>query len=300
MKTATQLTNIPAILKNTVAAVTMLLGATTLQAEPLQANTIYVTTGSGLYAVNESNSTASQVATANPSLSQIEDLAFDDGELYGLTSLMQFFQFDAASNAMLASNDFTSYGLNHRGLEARNGVFYAAEQHGLQIADPHTGSFTEIGPYGLGAGERVTDLAFDSNGVLYAAVSFNIVYGSEYLATLNTATGEMNIIGNTFISGLRGLTEKDGVLYGISSTGDLYTIDKLSGQGTLLADGLVPGAYGMTTSPASLGNNGTGAGTDPGTAAAGDSSSGGALSLPLMLLMTALLVFRAGHKNRRQ
>ena len=283
MKNQTTQSNAKTLLRNTLAAATiMLAGTELLQAEPLLPDTIYVTTSTGLYSVDEVAGTSVRVAEADPALSQIQDIAFDGETLHGLTSLMQFFIFDEVTNAMIPTNNASSYALSHYGLESRNGQFYAAEARVLQAANPQTGTFTNIGVYGLGADEQVTDLAFGADGVLYASVSFTLSY--DYLATLNPATGEMNIIGNTFISGLRAMTEKNGVLYGMNSSGDLYSIDKVSGFGTMLASAVVPGAYGMTTSPAAMGNN---------MGSNGDASGGGALSLPLMLLMGVMIMLRA-------
>jgi hypothetical protein len=295
MNTQTQQDTTFSLLRNILATVLMIAGVTTAQAADLKPNTIYVTDTTSLYAVDETTGTAVRVGDAKPSISYIRDIAFDDsGKLYGLTGLMQFFKFDSTTSNMVAINEPTSYARSHDGLAFLNGKFYAAEISGLDSADPESGSFTSIGYYGLGAHESVSDLASGSDGVLYASVTFPPdYYGnnySDYLATLDTTTGEMNLIGNTYIYHLRGLTEKDGVLYGINSDGDLYSIDKVSGFGTLVASGVVPNAYGMATSPAVIaGTSNTsadaGTGTDSG-------SGGGALSLPLMLLIAGMALLR--------
>ena len=289
MKTLTQTSGISSFMRNGLVAAGLLVASASLQAEPLQANTIYVTDSTGLYAIDETRGTATRVGDASTGFSSIQDIAFDGNELYGLTRLMQFFKYDTETNEMIALNGYSSYAQTHRGFAAYNGVFYAAENRVLQTANPDAGTFGPVGPYGLGAGEEVDDLAFSSDGTLYAAVNFNITYGTSYLATLDTNTGEMNLIGNTFISALRGLTEKDGVLYGINSVGDLYEIDKVSGMGTLLASDVVSGAYGMATSPSNTG----GGSIDSGEG----SSSGGALSWPLMILMVSMVMVRTFYRH---
>lgn len=79
----------------------------------------------------------------------------------------------------------------------------------------------------------------------------------------------------------------DGTIYGINSVGDMYSIDPISGMGTLIHSAVVPGAYGMATSPASLGS---GDGTDSGAA-------GGALSFPLILILFLIFGLRLFHKR---
>lgn len=288
MNAKTQSASAFTLLRNTLVASLMVAGTATAQAADLQPNTIYVTDSDSLYAVDETRGTAVRVGEAQPSLSYILDIDFDaSGKLYGLTGLMQFFSFDAASSRMVEINGFTSSGRTHSGFAFHNGAFYAAESTGLEGADPEAGSFTIIGSYGLGAREYVTDLASGSDGMLYASVRFPPDYygyrSADFLATLNTTTGEMNLIGSTYIYDLEGLTEKDGVLYGIGSGGDLYQIDKVSGFSTLIAAGVVPGAFGMATSPTTLPGFGT-------TGAGG--SGGGAMSLPLMLLIVGIVCLR--------
>ena len=252
-------------------------------ATPLKSNTIYVNTSTTLYEVDLATTTATSVGQANPSISQIEDIAFDGNELYGLTYLMQIFKYNENTSAMVAVNNYTSYALHHRGLEARSGTFYAAGYYGLQTVNKQTGAFTDVGYYGLGAGERVNDLAFSADGTLYAIVSFGLTY--DYLGTINPDTGELSLIGNTFVSGTRGLTEKDGELYLINSVGNLYSLSKTSGASTLIANGLVAGAYGMDTSPAA------------GSYSEGG-SGGGSLSLPLMLMIVLMTLARMMNRQR--
>ena len=277
MKTQTQSNTAFNFVRNTVAATVIILGATmaagiyqNVQAEPLKANTIYVNTSTSLFEVDETTGTATLVGNANPSVSQIEDLAFNGNNLYGLSYLMQFFKYDTAASNMVSLNNYTSYSSHHQGFEYGNGVYYAASNYGLETVNLESGTFTYVGSYGLGAGEQVTDLAYSYDGKLYATVTFNISYGYDYLAVIDTSNGNMQLIGSTYIAGTRGLTEKNGELYAINSTGDLYSINKTTGAGMLLANAVVSGARGMATSSMDMGGDGTG---------------GGALSLPVMVLM---------------
>lgn len=271
--------------RNTLIVSAMLLGVATVQAEPLQPNTLYATNHEGLYAIDTTAWTTTRIGDADPAFTNVEDIAVSGNSMYGVATNMQMFEYNEITANMDALTAPRSYADNLYGLDQYQGVLYTAGHYGLARVDPATDTFDYIGSYGLGAGEEVTDLAFAPDGTLYASVTFNITYGSEYLTTIDVTTGEMNIIGPMLIYGARGLAFKDGTLYAIDSVGDVYSVDPISGLGTLLHEAVLPGAYGMTATPAGFGASG-GAGGD------GGSSSGGSLSWPVMALLFAVAAMR--------
>lgn len=92
--------------------------------------------------------------------------------------------------------------------------------------DPGTGAATLIGSTGLGA---VVDLAIDNGGT---------IFGSNFasLYTINPNTGAGTAVGpiNTAIEGLA-VDPTTDVLYGLTyNNGELFSLDKLTGAGTLV------------------------------------------------------------------
>lgn len=286
---------IPEAIKTTVFAATALILVVSGQvtAAALESNRIYVTDRNSLYLVDEVTGAASVVAEADPPLGQIEDIAFDGSTLYGLSGLMQVFTYNASSAKMEAQNNYTSFALQHYGLEAFGGMVFAAENNLLMRLDPATNTFSDVGSgYGLGAGETVNDLAFDESGILYASVS---VSGQpDLLGVLDPVNGTLVLLGSTGVSGLRAITVKDGILYGMSSVGDLYTLSRFNGFATMIHASVVPGAYGMETSPANLSVGGAGSGTGGGS---GDDSGSSAMSLPVLLAILGLVSLRLLRKR---
>ena len=268
------------VIRNTLIATSLLMGSNIAIADPLQPDTLYANTGEGLYAIDETTWTATRVGTTDPLFSDIQDITYSSGKMYGISTLMQFFEYDETQENMIGQNGYQSYADQFYGLDSYQGEFYVAGRYGLYRVETSNMTYEPVGGYGLGAGEEVTDLAFADNGTLYALVDFNITYGSQYLATLDVNTGEMNLLGATYINGARGLTFKNGTLYAINSSGDLYSVDPASGFGTLIQADVVPGALGLGRTPAAL------------NAGGGDGSSGGALSLPMLLLIGLLPLLR--------
>lgn len=277
------------IFRNIGIAAGLMLATGLAQAEALKPDTIYVSTVDAVYELNTDSFTTTRVTDVNLPVSEIDDMTIINNTLYGLSARMQFSRYDEASATMETLNDPHSYDDLTRGMVNYNGTVYATGEYGLYTVAPENDGFHFVGYFGLGAGEKVTDLAVSQAGVIYATVTFNISYASDYLATLDPKTGAMNLIGNTYIYGTRGLTMKNGTLYAINSSGDLFTLDTKSGMSSQLASAVVPGAYGMTSTASdfvsSLSANANNSG----------GVSGGSLSLPMLLIAGIL----AGLLRRR-
>lgn len=283
MMTRATLENQKKIVKYTIASMMLISGAIVslgeARAYDLQPNTIYANAQGGIYRIDLALNSAIRVAETNASLSSVQDVAFDGDTLYGINLNWQLLKLEPSRDETVAVNQATSFSLQFQGLEARDGVLYGAELRSLVRLDQATGNpvaGSGLSSYGLGAGEKVSDLAFDDDGTLYATVDFPGLE-STFLGTVDTTTGALNIIGITGTENLLALTVKDGVLYAMNSSGDLYTLDKVSGFATEVARAVLPGVKGMDTSPASSGSA---------VVAAGDGGAGGgSLSVYGLLIM---------------
>jgi len=289
-------TPVKSIVAGIVLATSMLAVSTDATAYDLKANTIYANAKGGIYEINLDTEVATKVADTNASLSSIQDIAFDGSTLYGINYNWQLLKLEPNQNETVAINEASSFSLQFQGLEARDGVLYGAETRSLVTIDKATADTGLPGPgassYGLGAGEQVTDLAFAEDGTLYASVDFpGIAY--TYFGAVDSATGTLNLIGNTGATGIRAITVKDGIVYAMNSVGDLFTLNKVSGFSTTVATAVLPGVYGMDTSPAKIDvvdeNTGT---ADESTVTTTAGSAGGSLSVYWMLMLVLVAGLR--------
>jgi hypothetical protein len=245
-------------INNSIAALVLTaasLGAINAHAYDLQANTIYAQAEHAIYAIDLEAGNAKKVADAVATLSELQDLAFDGSSMYGVNKHWQLMKLAPLDSAASSVRDAESFSLQFHGLEARDGVLYAAERNSMLVIDQATGNTDYLCDgcigYGLGAGELVTDLAFTVDGTLYASVQFpGIPYA--YLGTIDIATGQLNLVGNTGVENIVAITVKDAVIYAMDNVGDLYTLNDVSGFATDVATGVLPGVTGMATSPRTI------------------------------------------------
>ncbi len=275
-----------------VLAASMLTVSTDAAAYDLKSNTIYANASGGIYEIDLNTTVATKVADTNASLSSIQDIAFDGDTLYGINLHWQLLKLEPGQDMTVAVNEASSYSLQFRGLEARDGVLYGAETNLLVTIDQQTAAPGSLGPgsgsYGLGAGEVVTDLAFAADGTLYASVQFpGIAY--SYLGTISLDTGELMLVGNTGVENITAVTVKDAVIYALDKAGDLYTVNEVSGFASGVASGVLPGVNGMDTSPVTVANA---AGPAGGTADGSDEGGAGSLSLYWMLIIAVAAAVR--------
>lgn len=274
-----------------IAFITVSVMATSSHAYNLQANTIYAQSGNSIYMIDVDSATATQVADANASLSEIQDLAFDGDNLFGMNLNWQLNVIEMQDSAMQPVKDAESFSLQFQGLEARNGILYGAERNALTIINKASGNTEALcdgcAGYGLGVGELVTDLAFAEDGTLYALIYFSQVQ-STYLGVIDLSTGLIDELrGNTDVPGLIALTVREGVIYAMDRSGDLYTLGSANGAAVKVADAVLPGVTGMDTSPMAVGAN---------NAAIGEQGSGsGSLSWLMISLLLLARSLRTGN-----
>lgn len=273
-------------LSATTVALALLLSSADATAYDLQANTIYANATGGIYKIDLTTTTATKVADTNASISRIQDIAFDGTTLYGVNLHWQLLKLEPSQTETVAVNEASSFSLRFKGLEARNGVLYGAELRSLVTLDQQTADTGSLGPgassYGLGAGEEITDLAFANDGTLYATVVFPGI-SFTFLGIIDTATGALNLIGNTGAEAITALTVKDDVIYAMNVAGDLLTLNAVSGFSTEVAAAVLPGVRGMDTSPVNISGTGSSSGSGEGESSSGSLSAYGLFFIVLLV-----------------
>lgn len=121
----------------------------------------------------------------------------------------------------------------------------------LYTVDRNTGALTEVG--GMGT-TRITGLAYDRT----ADVLYGVSQVSQQLATVNRATGEIDLIGplanagaaSIADAGLNGELVFAGTAPAINGVRSFGTVSKSTGQATVVTDTGTDRIFGMDYSPA--------------------------------------------------
>jgi hypothetical protein len=133
---------------------------------------------------------------------------------------------NGASNGLVVGPDGTVYDSTFAGQ--------------LFTIDPSSGAGTLVGNIGF---DSSGDLAFAQDGTLYMTAS-----GGDLLVSVNTATGAGTLVGGIGYGSVYGLVSSYGTLYGMTSGGQLLTIDPSTGAGKLVTGG-EPSARGTASLP---------------------------------------------------
>lgn len=110
------------------------------------------------------------------------------------------------------------------------GVQGGVNNGGLYIIDTSTGDYQLVGP----TGQALTGLAYDTySGTLYASGVFN---NASRLYRVNILTGQATFIGQIYpnVSVFGIAADNTGKIYGITSAGELISINPANGQPTLI------------------------------------------------------------------
>jgi len=126
-------------------------------------------------------------------------------------------------------------------VDPATGIMYATSIGGVgnfYSINPSTAAATLIGP--LVNADNAVGLDFRSDGVLFATAKNQMGKGGKDLATINTSTGLLTIIGSLGVEKMGAIAfASDGTLYGATestnnSDGSLYTIDTDTGEATFV------------------------------------------------------------------
>lgn len=171
--------------------------------------------------------TASPRLVGNVGISSVTDIAFHGPTLYGVT-FSQFLRLDpeTGTGSVIGPIGFSANGL----AVASDGRIYAAALGQLITINPVTGAGTLVGNFGGGMTSS-GDLVFDSNDVLYGALSSG---ASVVLARIDHSTGAATPIGSTGVSTVYGLAFCCCRLLGATANGELLNINAASGQATVI------------------------------------------------------------------
>jgi hypothetical protein len=187
---------------------------------------------SSLYTIDPVTASARLVGPCG--MASVTDIAFHGSTLYGI-SFSQFLRLNPdTGHATVIGPIGGSFSTNGLAV-ASDGIIYASTNGGQLISiNPVTGAGTAVGNFGGGLTSS-GDLAFDCNDVLYGVLNQG---GSVVLAQINRTTGVATVIGptgQTASTGVYGLGFFCCHLYGTTSTGQLLTINAVSGASTVIA-----------------------------------------------------------------
>jgi hypothetical protein len=197
---------------------------------------LYVNDGSTLYYVD--SNTGQTIYITGLTTGSITDIEFYGWQLYGVK------QTPLGTSNLLRINQDTGVvdikstigisGINALAVSPDT-TMYAANTSGQFIKmDPVTGGATIIGSFGSGISSS-GDLAFSDDATLYASVKVS-GHSNDYLSTVDLSSGNANIIGSIGFSNVFGLSFKNGMLYGATTSGHFIKIDTESGNGTLIGN----------------------------------------------------------------
>jgi DNA-binding beta-propeller fold protein YncE len=133
------------------------------------------------------------------------------------------------------------------GSDVLYGVDGRAGQFDLYSIDRVTGAATSIGNHGVG---ELFGLAFDTGtNTLYASQ----LHGSENLYTIDVQTAQASLVGpltgSPGIGGLAYDSTRDMLIGWHDFTGDIYSINRATGEATLLADNVDASDGGLAYDP---------------------------------------------------
>lgn len=193
-------------------------------------DTLYANSFSGnseLYTINESTGDTEIIGSIG---FQVTDVAFYKSELYGIT-FSSFLNIDKTTGIGNEIGNLSFDGMNALAVSNNGKVFAASSSNGDLInIDVNTGNGVLVGNYGSGLTSS-GDLVFDFHGNLYASVK-KPSSSTDWLAKINTETGEATLIGDTGFINIYGLSFINNVLYGTTFSGELIRINQKTGGGS--------------------------------------------------------------------
>jgi hypothetical protein len=192
-------------------------------------NTTYAMTNSGVFGtLNLSNGTFNQIGNSAIDPAGMAGLG---GSLYvALYEGSTLYQVNPSNGnlAALGTGSATYYEFGG----TINGLYAIGTDENLYSVNASNGATTLIGPTGFPSGHSQS-LSGGQTG-LYAVVSLST---GDILYSLDTTAGAANEIGNTGItSNVTSISFYQGQLYACDAQGNLYAIDVINGQATLIAN----------------------------------------------------------------
>lgn len=188
----------------------------------------------------------------------LTDLAVDaDGDLVGI-SFTRVYDVDPATGVCTKLADLTGSfnglsfvpaGVLDPGAET---LVAAAVDGTLWRLEAATGVATAIGAYGAGLGSSGDTVSVAGFGTV--ATVKNGPSPTDWLATVDPATGAATLVGDTGVTDIWGLGYWGGQVYGFTATNQFVVIDVATGVATVVETGAVTwwGAGVTTAAPSSM------------------------------------------------
>jgi hypothetical protein len=119
------------------------------------------------------------------------------------------------------------------GLASYQGKVYAVGGTHLYAVDSDTGATHDVGAWGVNQQGSGSDIAISAEGKTYTVVQD--AGGKHSLAEVDLQSGAAREIGPIGSFKIFGMDFADGILFGVTDTGELVRIDTATGAGTLVA-----------------------------------------------------------------
>jgi len=217
----------------------------------LSTTLVYAHSETVLYAVNPRTNAFTRVGTftfpsGDRNNHSMNDVAVDaDGILVGNTqdALYRIDPDNARCTLIRALPDGNFVGLSYLAAGAIPGttseVLVGGASNGTYWRiDPATGMSTRLGQLRMGGTNFLLsgDIVSTAAGTFATVRRTNAMSGAhDLLATMNPATGELTVIGDTGADRIFGLAYYRNTLYGFTSSGQFIRIDVRTGAGTVVS-----------------------------------------------------------------
>jgi hypothetical protein len=220
---------------------------------------VYANSDSALYHIDPDTLQVTLVgpfAWPNGGSDQMTDIAIDQhGHMTGISYDKVYAVNKATAECIyLADLDRQFNGLSFVPASAvdanQNEVLVASALDGsLYQLDPMTGASTPIGSYGAGLGSSGDVVSVSGFGTV--ATVKQPAGGSDWLATLDTATGQATLVGPTGVTDIWGLGFWKDKIFGFTDGNQFVLIDPKTGSASMVQSGSVAwwGAGVTTVAP---------------------------------------------------
>jgi hypothetical protein len=219
-------------------AATALIGMSAIAVSPAKADLIYQTCSFGTTLCTTDTVSGAVNTIGSFGIGSTYGNAFDlDGTMYATTSSNSLATVNLSTGAatVIGALPANAYAID---FDSSGNLYSLAHNGGLYLLDKNTGGGTLIGNTGIGS---TMDIAFDSDDNLFGVVSGR-------LFEINTSTGAvLSNIGTTLGSANMGIMfDANDVLWATlhTSSSALYTLDTVTGVGTLVHNSGINGPHG--------------------------------------------------------
>jgi hypothetical protein len=209
---------------------------------------VYAHTADSLYKVDPENLKVTLIGPFKGMLSgdKMTDIALDkSGKMVGISEgTVYSIDSKTAACTRLADLQTLGYGgftgmsyIYSTAPDGKEALWAAASDGTVVEVDPKTGASKQVGSY-KGPGSSGDIVSIKALSATYATVKKPSTLGAnDFLARINTLTGEATIVGDTGFKNIFGVGYWKGKVYGFTAGGEFILIDPGTGKGTLVTGG---------------------------------------------------------------